>query len=183
MVVSIVPPIRTGYSQAQITLKTSSAAMPTLTANIGANVQAAVTVIPQQITLPPGPLANQTMPSITIQNNGTNTLTLSDAATTAKDVQIKLNEANPGRLFTATLTFPQGYELPQGEQAVFTFKTSNPQFSVVKVPITQMQRPQTPVPPPAKASSGLQIGPGRAANVAGNSRAEPPLQPLPIKGQ
>jgi len=183
MVVSIVPPIRTGYSQAQITLKTSSAAMPTLTANIGANVQAAVTVIPQQITLPPGPLANQTMPSITIQNNGTNTLTLSDAATTAKDVQIKLNEANPGRLFTATLTFPQGYELPQGEQAVFTFKTSNPQFSVVKVPITQMQRPQTPVPPPAKASSGLQIGPGGAANVAGNSRAEPPLQPLPIKGQ
>jgi hypothetical protein len=180
--VSTVPPIRTGYSQAQITIKTSSSTVPTLTANIGANVQAAVVVVPQQITLPPGPLANQTMPSITIQNNSTNTLTLSDATTSAKDVQIKLNEANPGRLFTATLTFPQGYELPQGEQAVFTVKTSNPQFSVVKVPITQMQRPPAPVVAPAKTTSGLQIAP--ASQVAGgNSRTDPPLQPLPIKGQ
>jgi len=183
IVVSTVPPIRTGYSQAQVTIKTSSSTVPTLTANIGANVQAAVSVVPQQITLPPGPLANQTMPSITIQNNSTNTLTLSEAETTAKDVQIKLNEANPGRLFTATLTFPQGYELPPGEQAVFTVKTSNPQFSVVKVPITQMQRPQIPVPAaPLKTSSGLQIAP--ASQVAGGTpKVDPPLQPLPIKGQ
>jgi Protein of unknown function (DUF1573) len=183
IIVSTVPPIRTGYSQAQVTIKTSSSTVPTLTANIGANVQAAVTVVPQQITLPPGPLANQTMPSITIQNNSTNTLTLSDATSTAKDVQIKLNEANPGRLFTATLTFPQGYEMPPGEQAVFTVKTSNPQFSVIKVPITQMQRPPVPIVPiPAKASSGLQIAP--ASQVAGgNARVDPPLQPLPLKGQ
>jgi len=181
--VSTVPPIRTGYSQAQITIKTSSSTVPTLTANIGANVQAAVVVVPQQITLPPGPLANQTMPSITIQNNSTNTLTLTNATTTAKDVQIKLNEANPGRLFTATLTFPQGYELPKGEQAVFTVNTSNPQFSVVKVPITQMQQPPVPAPVavPAKTSSGLQIAP--ASQVAGHSKIDPPLQPLPIKGQ
>src|SRR5262249_43221828 len=119
LVVSVVPPIRTGYSQSQVTIKTSSKTVPILTANIGANVQAGVTVIPAQITLPPGPLANQTMPSITIQNNTTNSLTLSEAETTAKDVQVKVNEANPGRLFTATLTFPQGYELAHGEQAVF----------------------------------------------------------------
>jgi hypothetical protein len=183
LVVSVVPPIRTGYSQSQVTIKTSSATVPTLTANIGANVQAAVTVIPAQITLPPGPLANQTMPSITIQNNATNMLTLSDAETTAKDVQVKINEANPGHLFTATLTFPQGYELPQGEQAVFTVKTSNPQFSVLKVPITQMQRPQTPVPGavPLK-TSGLHVAPGNS-QVAGSSKVEPPLQPLPIRGQ
>jgi hypothetical protein len=179
MTVSIVPPIRTGYSQATVTLKTSSTAMPTITANIGANVQAAVTVIPQQITLPPGPLANQTMPSVTIQNNSTNLLTLSDAATTAKDVQVKINEANPGRLFTATLTFPQGYEQAQGQFAEFTVKTSNPQFSVIKVPIVQNARPQTPFP--VKTSSGLQIAPA-PSQVAGSSKIGP-LQPLPIKGQ
>jgi hypothetical protein len=178
LVVSTVPGLKTGYTQSQVTLKTSSSAVPTLTANVGANVQAAVTVVPQQITLPAGPLANQTMPQITIQNNSTNTLTLLDAATTAKDVQVKLNEANPGRLFTVTLTFPQGYELPQGERAEFTVKTSNPQFAVVKVPITQMQHPPTPAP--AKASSGIQIAPAAsAAHVAGSQ----PLQPLPIKGQ
>jgi hypothetical protein len=183
LVVSVVPPIRTGYSQSQVTIKTSSATVPTLTANIGANVQAGVTVIPAQITLPPGPLANQTMPSITIQNNTTNFLKLSDETTTAKDVQIKLNEANPGHLFTATLTFPQGYELPQGEQAVFTVKTSNPQFSVIKVPITQMQRPQTPLPVAAPLkTSGLHVAPV-SSQVAGNSKVDPPLQPLPIKGQ
>jgi len=183
MTVSTVPPIRTGYSQAQITIKTSSSTVPTLTANIGANVQAAVMVVPQQITLPPGPLANQTMPSITIQNNSTNMLALSDATTTAKDVQVKLNEANPGRLFTATLTFPQGYELPKGEQPVFTVKTSNPQFSVVRVPITQMQAPTVPSPVavPGKRTSGVQIAPG--SQVVGSSRLDPPLQPLPVKGQ
>jgi hypothetical protein len=185
MTISIVPPIRTGYSQAQVTIKTSSSAVPTLTANIGANVQAAVTVVPQQITLPPGPLANQTMPSITIQNNSTNTLTLSDATTSAKDVvQVKLNEANPGRLFTATLTFPQGYEIPQGEQTFFTVKTSNPQFSVIKVPITQMQRPPatTPIAAPFKSTSGLHLAsPSQVAG--GNPKVDPPLQPLPLKGQ
>jgi len=175
LLVSVSQPLKTGYSQAQVTLKTSSTAVPTLTANIGANVQAAVTVIPPQITLPAGPLANQTMPSITIQNNSTNLLTLSDAVTTAKDVQVKLNEANPGRLFTATLTFPQGYELPQGEHAEFTVKTSNPQFSVIKIPIIQYARPQTSVPP--KTSSSLHIPPAASANIAG------PLQPLPTKGQ
>lgn len=180
MTVSIVPPIRTGYSQATVTLKTSSTTMPTITANVGANVQAAVTVIPQQITLPPGPLANQTMPSITIQNNSTNLLTLSEAATTAKDVQVKVNEANPGRLFTATLTFPQGYEQPQGERPEFTVKTSNPNFAVIKVPIVQNLRPQTPVP--VKTSSGLQIAPAPASQVAGGSKVDV-LQPLPIKGQ
>lgn len=179
LVVSTVAPIRTGYSQTQITLKTSSTNVPTLTANIGANVQAAVTVVPAQITLPPGPLANQTMPSVTIQNNSTNMMTVSDPATTAKDVQVKLNEANPGHLFTATLTFPQGFELAPGQRAEFTVKTSNPQFSVLKVPITQMPHPQIPVP--AKASSGIQVAP--AANVAGSSRVDPPLQPLPTKGQ
>jgi len=183
MVVSVIPPLKTGYSQAQVTIKTSSTNAPILTANIGANVQAAVTVIPAQLTLPPGPLPNQTMPSITIQNNATNMLTLSDYSTTAKDVQVKLMEANPGHLFTATLTFPQGFELPEGDKAEFTVKTSNPQFPVLKVPITQMKRPHGAVQTvPFKTSSGLQVSPA-AGNVAGNSKINPPLQPLPTKGQ
>jgi hypothetical protein len=123
------------------------------------------------------------MPSITIQNNSTNMMTLSEAATTAKDVQVKITEANPGHLFTAMLTFPQGYELPQGEQAFFTVKSSNPQFSVIKVPITQMQRPPatTPIATPFKTTSGLHVAPSQVAG--GNPKVDPPLQPLPIKGQ
>jgi len=130
------------------------------------------------------PILSARSPLPALRDLSANTLTLSDATTSAKDVQIKLNEANPGRLFTATLTFPQGYELPPGEQAVFTVKTSNPQFSVVKVPITQMQRPSavSPIATPFKATSGLHIAP--ASQVAGgNPKVDPPLQPLPIKGQ
>jgi hypothetical protein len=174
MIVSAVRGSKIGYSQAQITVKTSSTNAPTLTANIGANVQAALTVVPMQITLPPGPLANQTTPQITIQNNSTNMLTVSEAATTAKDVQVKLKVANPGHLFTVALTFPQGYELPQGEHAELTIKTSNPQFAVLRVPITQMPHPPTPTP--VKTSSGIQVAP--AAHVASE-----PLKPLPFKGQ
>jgi hypothetical protein len=150
LVIATVPPMAPGSVQAQITIKTTSTNAPVLSVTAMANVQPPVTISPPQITLPAAPLAAKTAPTITIINNGTNNLKLSDAVVSVKDVEVQVQETQPGKTFTATLSFPPGFELTQGQQAEFTIKSSHPSFPVIKVPITQMPRvsqPLTPVKP------------------------------------
>src|SRR5207249_588845 len=59
----------------------------------------------------------------------------------AGNVQVK--EEEPGRKFVATLSFPEGFEIPQGQQVEFTVKSTHPQFPLIKVPIVQPPRPAT----------------------------------------
>src|SRR5207249_4026384 len=55
LVISTVPPLNAGNVQGQITLKSSSTNTPVITVTAWANVGAAVTVIPGQLTLPAAP--------------------------------------------------------------------------------------------------------------------------------
>src|SRR5260370_1096748 len=110
---STVPPLEAGNVQATITLKTSSTNMPVVNITAWANVQAVVVVNPPQITLPAGPLAAKQTAAITIQNNGTNVLKLTEGAVDAKGVDVQIAESAPGKMFTATITFPEGFEVPQ----------------------------------------------------------------------
>ncbi len=158
VIITAVPPLATGNVQGQISLKTSSSNMPVITVTAWANVQPAITVMPPQLTLPAGPLAVKLAPSVTIQNNGTNALTLSDPAVNAKDVDIQIKEVQQGHSFAVTLTFPMGFEVPQGQPLELTVKSSNPHFAVIKVPITQMQRTASPVVP-IKAAPTAAINP------------------------
>jgi uncharacterized protein DUF1573 len=147
LIITAAPPLATGNVQGQISLKTSSSNMPVINVTAWANVQPAITVMPPQVTLPAGPLTARLTPSVTIQNNGTNTLTLSEPAVNAKDVDVQINEVQPGHSFSATLTFPEGFEMPLGLPVELTIKSSNPHFAVIKVPITQTQRAPSPVVP------------------------------------
>mgnify|MGYP005843601489 CR=1 FL=1 len=171
---SSLPP---GNVQGVITLKTSSTNLPVVTVTVWANVQPVVAIMPPQITLPPAPLVSKTLPSVTIQNNTTNMLSLSEPQINLPDVDVTLQEILPGRAFSATLAFPAGFTLPPGQPAVFTVKTSHPKYPVVRVPIVQMPRPAvlpapaaaTPPPPAPRASAGTPAPP-----------APPPLPPSPV---
>src|SRR5204863_727038 len=77
-------------------------------------------------------------PSVTIQNNSTNAVTLSEPAINIPGVDVQIKETQPGRVFSALLTFPEGFEIPQGQQVTFTAKSSNTNFPVIKVPVNQM---------------------------------------------
>lgn len=172
---STVPPLPSGTVQVQISLKTSSTNVPLITIPVWLTVQPAIMVMPQQINLPQGPLPTRATPACTIQNISTNRLVLSDAAVNVPGVEVKLNEMQPGRTFVATLAFPQGFEVPAGQQAVFTAKSNNPLFPLIKVPIIQPARPITrpplrPVPAPANAATPPKPFPGR--NIPA-----PPLPP------
>ncbi|MGH7972556.1 MAG: DUF1573 domain-containing protein, partial [Limisphaerales bacterium] len=137
-------PMTTGTVQGQVVLKNASNPGQGVTIPFWANVQPAIMVFPPQITLPPGPLTAKATPTVTIQNNSTNQLAISDAAISVKDVDMQLKEMQPGRVFSAVFTFPQGFQAPQGQQVVFTAKTTNPQMPEIKVPIFQMTRPAAP---------------------------------------
>lgn len=176
---STLPP---GNVQGIITLKTSSTNLPVVNVTVWANVQPVLAIMPPQITLPPAPLTTKTLPSVTIQNNTTNTLSLSEPQINLQDVDITLQEILPGRAFSATLAFPQGFTLPQDRQTVFTVKTSHPKYPVVRVPVIQMPRPATlpaTTPPPAAAPPAA-AAPPPAPRVSAGPTPPPPPPPLPL---
>jgi Protein of unknown function (DUF1573) len=180
LTISVVPPLHVGQTPGQVMLKTSSTNAPTLTLPVYANVQPAITVVPSQIPLPPPPLPNRYTPSITIQNNGTNALTLSEPAFSVAGVEVQLHTIQTGRVYNVALSFPPGFEVPQGQQAVFTVKTSRPQYPVIRVPFFQMRRTANR---PVFHSQPLPVPPvpaNRSQQAATAARATPAsLPPLP----
>lgn len=152
-------PLTTGTMNGQITLKTSSTNSPSLTVPFWANVQAPVMVFPAAITLQPA-LTNKVTSSITIQNNSTNQLTVSGAEINIPGVEVQFKETQPGKVFSAQLVFPEGFHIPKGTDVLFTAKSSNPDYPVIRVPIRQLEHPSAPpaVPtPPAAAAPRAQV--------------------------
>jgi len=158
LTISVEPPLAPPSMQAMVTMKTSWTNQPVLNVSVYASVQQVVSVIPARITLPPAPLAAPHTPSVTIQNNSTNLLSLTEATVNAPGVEVQIKETQPGRMFTALATFPQGFEIPAGQQVALTMKSSNPKYPIVKVPITQLPRPAMQ-PPAAKPPTPAAITP------------------------
>src|ERR1043166_3792664 len=132
------PPFSLGTIEGKITLKTSSPAMPEIRVNAVALVQPTLVVMPPQITLPAPPRSTRTPPTITLQNNGPDPLTLSDPRVSAKDVTVEMKELDPGHSFVLKIIFPQPFKLPEGKGCELTVRCSHPKFPVIKVPIIQM---------------------------------------------
>jgi hypothetical protein len=142
-------PITNG--QGQITIKTSSTNSPEVTLTAWANVQPAIAVIPPVLTLPQAPLATKATPTVTIQNNGTNTLKLSDATITGmpglENVPVTIEEPTPGKLFAVKVAFPEGFTIPAGQHLELSFKSTHPQHPVIRVPVNQIPGPARPIAP------------------------------------
>ena len=152
LTVSTLPPLTQGTISGQVSVKTSSTNAPVLTFSAIAIIRPPVVVAPPQIMLPQGPLPNVLTNSFTIQNDSTNALKLSDAAVSVKGIDVEIKETQPGRLFTALVAFPKGFQTTPGQPVTVTIKSSNPRLPLIKVPVEQPSRPaamQQPVPPPA----------------------------------
>ena len=194
LTVSTVPPLSTGSVQGQISMKSTWTNTPVIPVTVVANVQPAIMVIPSYITLPPGPLPHAVTNSVAIQNNSTNLVTLSEPVVSVPGVEAQIKETQPGKSFVALLAFPQGFQVPAGQQVELSVKTSNPKFPVVKVLVTQMPRPSPPpmAPPPptpaaapapavvpAPAAPAPVVVPVAPAKKFTSTRPKPPLPPLP----
>ncbi len=154
LVVRTVAPLTAGSVQGQITLKTSSTNMPVINVSAWANVQPVVAVVPTVVALPAAPLTNPTPAILSIQNYGTNSLTLSEPAVSAEGVDVRLSEIQTGRGFTLTLNFPVGFEITQDRRVEVSMKSNHPQFPVIKVPVVQAPRAAPATVVPGAAGSG-----------------------------
>src|SRR6185369_886706 len=149
LTIKVAPPADSGNLQGMVTVKTSSTNFPVVSVSAWANVQPVIVVSPPQISLPVGPLTAKQTVSIMIQNNGTNAITVSEPTIGLKGVEAQVSESQAGKLFTATVTFPEGFELPQGTLAELTVKSTHPRFPLIKVPVSQAARAAfTPIPHP-----------------------------------
>lgn len=144
LTIRTVPPLKPGTMSGKVVVKTSATNAPTLDIPFWANVQPAVMVLPPQVMIPSGPLTAKATPAVTIQNNSTNALKVTDPVVSVPGVQAEVKELQPGRIFSVQLSFPEGFEMKPGDQASLIFKTSHPRFAEVKVPILQMARPTNP---------------------------------------
>jgi len=185
-------PFNPGTVQTTVTAKTTSTNMPVISVTALAMVQPPVVAVPAQVYLPPGPLANATPITVLIQNNTAEAITVSDTAVSAENVQVKVTESQPGKVFSLNLTFPQGFELTAGRPTTLTLKTSHPRVPTITIPVVQPPRPAmvtslpgsptqiVPLPPPSLRA------PPTPPNVPGFPPAAPPthagapkLPPLP----
>jgi hypothetical protein len=150
--------VNTGNLQGKISFKTSWTNLPTLDVPFWVNVQPPLVVIPPHVMLPHAPLVGKSPTTVTIQNNSTNSLTLSDAIVNIPGVDVEIKEIQPGRVYHALLTFPEGFEIPAGKQVALTMKSSNPRMPEIRVPVSQAPRPivsptALPQPPQQPATS------------------------------
>jgi hypothetical protein len=169
LIVSTVPPLKPGNVQAEIKIPTSATNAPTLTVRTWSNVQPALSILPAQVTLPASPLANKLAPVVTIINNTTNPLALTEPGVTIPGVDFQLREVQPGRYFTIGLSFPQGFQLKDGESGELKVRSNNTNYSQISIPITQGK----PAVPPQAAVPG-----GALPGSLGKSAKPPPSPAL-----
>lgn len=159
LVVNVSDQLKSGNTQALIKVPTSATNLPPLNITVWANVQPALTVLPTQLTLPGGPMPTRMTPTVTLINNTTNPLSITEPAVSIPGIDFQLREVQPGRYFTIAVTFPQGFELTNKANAMLTVKSSNPNYAEIRVPIVQMPvvtgQPQaaTPAPRPAPVAA------------------------------
>lgn len=148
--ISPTAPFSPGTVQTVITAKTTSTNVPVVSVTALAMVQPPVVAVPAQVYLPPGPLANAMPMTVLVQNNSPDPISLSDATVSLENVTVKVNETQPGKVFSLTLSFPQGFELPAGRPGTLIVKTSHPRVTQLTVPVVQPPRPQ-----PAYTTTGV----------------------------
>ena len=124
--------------------------MPTISVTAYVVVQQPVVVMPNQITLPAGPLAAAMNHAIMIRNSSTNPLVLSEAGVTVPGPEVTVHETQPGRLFNLAVTFPAGFQIKPGEKVEVTVKSNHPKFALIKVPVFQAQTPAAAAASPVR---------------------------------
>ena len=174
--ISTVPPLTADTVQATVSVKTSATNMPTINITAMAIVQPPVLAMPNQLFLPPGPMASPMNFTITVQNNSPTPIAMPEVTVNQTNVQAQVHETQPGKSFSVNLTFPAGFELPPGQSAQVSVKTSHPSVPLLTIPVIQPPRPApAPFMPPR-----IQAPPPPPPSIARPAaQALPPMPPMP----
>ncbi len=137
VIIRPVPPLDGTSKQALITLKTSSTNLPVININTTVILLPTLVANPPAIIIPSEPTTNSVRAVIQIRNNGSGLMKLSDPAVNAMGVDVQINEIEPGRLSSLTLTFPQDFTIAPGEKIELRVKTGLAHLPTFAVPVVQ----------------------------------------------
>jgi hypothetical protein len=161
--ITALPPFLAPYLLAPVTLKSSASQMPLINVSAYVMVQKTVSVIPEQITLPAGPLPSAFKTSVSVRNTSTNSLKLSEAKLSIAGAEVRIDEVQPGKFFTISLNFPAGAQVKPGERAELTIKSNHSKFPLLTASIFQPQPPQAASVVPSISPVTRVVVPGVAA--------------------
>ena len=136
--VTVNPPLDPGSLSVPIIIKTSSPKMPELNIPAYAMVQPALTVSPNRIRLPAEILEPKQV-VVSILNNSSNAVSLSDPEINAAGAKVELREIQAGKVSRLVVTFPAGYQIPSNQAIELQVKSTHPRLPLVKVPVSQLQ--------------------------------------------
>jgi hypothetical protein len=122
-----------------ISMRTSSATMPSLTVPVLAIPQSPLILSPAVLYFPHGPLPANTNQTVSLRNNGRSEVHLAAAKIDVRGAEVEAKELRPGREFTFNLTFPAGFQLPENREAALTITLTNSLTPVLKVPLRPVQ--------------------------------------------
>jgi hypothetical protein len=137
LVVRPVPPLDAERNQGAITLKTSSTNLPVININAAATLQPTLVATPPTIMAPAAPNTNNVRPVINIRNSISSPMKLSDPVINAKGVDVQINEIEPGKQASLTLTFPPDFTIAPGEKIQLSVKTGLANPPTFEVPVFQ----------------------------------------------
>ncbi|MCX6923821.1 MAG: DUF1573 domain-containing protein [Verrucomicrobia bacterium] len=170
LLVTAVPPFTGPSAGANLSLKTSSAQASNLNVSAFLTVQQLVTVTPQLLMIPPGPLASTYTSQVTIVFRGTNSFRLTDPQISLPGPEVAVRELQTGHVFTLQVTFPVGFRANSAKRPELTVKTDHPKFPELKVVIFEAQpvpgfsaAPPVVVSPPQNVTTSKRIVPTRSA--------------------
>jgi hypothetical protein len=136
IVTRLVPTEGEGSHTIPITLKTSSPRMPVVTVSTYTTILPAVKLAPPRALLSQSPLTNAEQLTVTVRNQSTNAITLTEPSLNAEGASIELRETRKGREFELVMNFPAGFVLQSEARLEARVKSSSPRAPVIKVPIS-----------------------------------------------
>ncbi len=157
LTVRVVGTLKGGQNSGTIELATGVQETPNLSIPISAYVAPDVEVMPSTILLPANRTTNTTR-QLTVRNNTKTPLKISDLVVSNPALAVKLQETQPGSLYTVTLEVPLGSQIAaNGDQ--ISFKTDSSSYPVFVVPVTEMRAPAA-VPNRSSPGPGTNNRPG-----------------------
>jgi hypothetical protein len=135
LIVTLATPLPTGVQSGMLELATGLAEFPKLQIACSAYLVADVDVVPNKMLIPATRAVNLQR-DFYVRNNGTKPLKVYDVAASNPMMKMGLQETQTGMNFRITMEVPPDYKVPkEGDQ--ITFKTDNPNFPTIKIPITE----------------------------------------------
>jgi len=178
-----VPSLRYDTITGQISMKSSATNKNPLVVSAYESIYPEITVFPQTLTVPAGPLPQAATTHLQIRGNAEE-LALSGAAVNAPGVTVAVKILQTNRQYYLDIVFPAGFDAATNQGLAFTVKTDNPHFPAITVPIAVVPRAaqpaRTPVSgPPPRTSQNFTRPQTAATTPAASPHAPPPPPPLP----